>query len=109
MTKATRFSMFIGLGFVIQFPLLFLAVAVGTISRSFDLPIGNVVGLFLSPGIALFWAEGFHSTYLLTGLLGGVALNTVYFATVLFLGWALWMKIRKPPVAAEQIVGPERG
>jgi Na+/H+-translocating membrane pyrophosphatase len=108
-TKTVRFPLLLASGFVIQFPLLFLAIAIGTIGRSFDLPIGNTVGLLLSPGIAYFWAEGFHSTYHLAGLLIGVIVNTIYFAIVLFVGAALWKKLRKPVAAAEQIVGPERG
>ena len=108
MTKIVKFPLLLAIGFVIQFPLIFLAIAIGTIGRSFDLPIGNAVGLLLSPGIAFFWAEGFHSNYHLAGLLIGVIVNTIYFAIVLFLGAALWKRLRKPVAAAEQIVGPER-
>ena len=95
MSKAVKFPLLLAGGFLIQFPLIFLAIAIGTIGRSFDLPIGNAVGLLLSPGIAYFW-EGFHSSSSLSGLLIGVMVNTIYFAVVLFLGAALWKRLRKP-------------
>lgn len=66
-----KFLVLLASGFLIQFPLIFLAIAIGTIGRFFDLPIGNAVGLLLSPGIAYFWAEGFHSNYHLAGALSG--------------------------------------
>lgn len=106
MTKTIKFLLLLASGFLIQFPLIFLAIAIGTTGRSFDLPIGNAVGLLLLPGIAYFWAEGFHSSYPLAGLLIAVIVNSIYFAIVLFLGATLWKRLRKPVADAEHIVGP---
>jgi hypothetical protein len=80
--------------FLIQFPLTFIAIGLGTMGRAFDLNIGNTLGLFLSPGIAYFWAEGFHSSYPLAGLLAGVIVNTLYFALILFVGSIVRTKLR---------------
>jgi len=92
--KPTRlFFLFVG-GFVLQFPMLFIAIAIGMIGRSFDLFVGDAVGLFLSPGMAYFWGEGFHSNSPFGGLLAGAIANTLYFAAILFVCSIIWTKIR---------------
>ena len=94
MSKPVRFFLLLLTAFLIQFPLLFIAIGLGTIGRAFDLNIGNTLGLFLSPGIAYFWGAGFHSSYHLAGLLAGVIVNTLYFAIIIFVGSIVRTKLQ---------------
>lgn len=92
MSKPLRFFLLLLIAFLIQFPLLFIAVGLGTLGRAFDLNIGSTLGLILSPGIAYFWGAGFHSP--LSGLLAGVIVNTLYFAIIIFVGSLVRTKLQ---------------
>ena len=92
MSKPLRSFLLLLLAFLIQFPLLFIAVGLGTLGRAFDLNIGSTFGLILSPGIAYFWGAGFHSPP--SGLLAGVIVNTLYFAIIIFVGSLVRTKLQ---------------
>jgi hypothetical protein len=63
---------------------------------------------FCRPESHTFGQKASTPTIILQGLFVGIIVNTIYFAIVLFLGVALWKRLRKPVVAAEQIVELER-
>ena len=92
MIKPVRFFLLLLTAFLIQFPLVFIAIGLGTLGRAFDLNIGRTLGLFLSPGIAYFWGAGFHDP--LSGLLAGVIVNTLYFAIIIFVGSIVRTKLQ---------------
>ena len=92
MSKPIRFFLLLLIAFLIQFPLLFIAVGLGTLARAFDLNSGSTLGMFLSPGIAYFWGAGFHSP--ISGLFAGVIVNTLYFAIIIFVGSIVRIKLQ---------------
>jgi hypothetical protein len=77
-------------GFVVQILILWWILEHGLPE-----PYAKSLALLLSPGIALFWAQGIHSDSGLPGFGLGMALNTAYYGGMLFGLTKLWRTIRR--------------